>query len=180
MSLHRDLLPTTLSHSEYEGRLSPGRTVLSASCPDRHRPAALPCAPTRLACSMSEFWIQHVIEHKRCLTGGKSQQQNQSQNRPVQNPNTSHAAEACQLRAGRRAEYASVDAPGACRRTCQLCAGRRAGLRRETRRVSAPKDAASKRAEAREVCASARAGQVRRCARSTRVGAPGACASVRA
>ena len=99
-----------------------------------------------------------MIEHKRCPTGNISQQQNQSQNKPVQNANTSHAAEACRLRASRRAEYASVDASGALRRTCQLRAGKHPGQRRESRRVSAPE-----RAE----CA-------RRCAPSKRVGARGA------
>ena len=74
-----------------------------------------------------------VIAHKRCPTGKTSQQQIQSQNRPVQNAYTSHAAEACRLRASRRAEYASADASGARRKTCQLRAGRRADLRAERR-----------------------------------------------
>ena len=39
----------------YEGRLSPGRTVLSASSPARPRPAAPPCASTRSARGMSGF-----------------------------------------------------------------------------------------------------------------------------
>ena len=132
--------------------------------------------PRRWKMGGSSFFVPRtcVIEHKRCPTGKISQQQNQSQNRPVQNANTSHAAEACRLRASRRAEYASVDASGTRRKTRQFCApgdapvlraGRRAGsARRETRRVSA-----LERAE----CA-------RRCSRGKRVGARGARASVRA
>ena len=45
----------------YEGRLSPGRTVLSASNPARPRPAALPCAPTRPARGMFEFWVRQIF-----------------------------------------------------------------------------------------------------------------------
>ena len=44
----------------YEGRLSPERIVLSASRPARLRPAAPPCAPTRLARGMSGFWVRQV------------------------------------------------------------------------------------------------------------------------
>ena len=40
--------------------MSPGRTILSASSPARLRPAAPPCAPTRLARDMSAFWIRQV------------------------------------------------------------------------------------------------------------------------
>ena len=82
------------------------------------------CSPKRQGSILTS-----VIEHKRCPTGKRSQRRNQSQNRPVQNTNTSHAAEACRLRASRRVEYASADASGARRRTCRLRARRRAGLR---------------------------------------------------
>ena len=44
----------------YEGRLSPGRTVLSASSPDRPRPAAPPCAATRPARGMFGFRIRQI------------------------------------------------------------------------------------------------------------------------
>ena len=46
----------------YEGRLSPGRTVLSASRPARPRPAAPPCAPPRPACCMSGVLNRQVPE----------------------------------------------------------------------------------------------------------------------
>ena len=89
--------------------------------------------------------MQAVIEHKRCSTSKISQQQNQSQNNPVQNAITSHAAEACRLRAARRAGCALEDAPGARRETRRLRVARRAGCapenapvaRRKTRRVRA-------------------------------------------
>ena len=45
----------------YEGRLSPGRTVLSSFSPARRRPAAPPCAPTRIARGMSGLWTRHSI-----------------------------------------------------------------------------------------------------------------------
>ena len=44
----------------YEGHLSPGRNVLSASCSALPRSAAPPCAPTRAARGMSGFWIRQV------------------------------------------------------------------------------------------------------------------------
>ena len=43
----------------YEGRLSSGRTVLSAPRPARPHPAA-PCAPTRPARGMSGFWTRQA------------------------------------------------------------------------------------------------------------------------
>ena len=46
---------------EYEGRLSPGRTVLSAFSSARCHLAALPCAPTRLASDTSEFLTDRSI-----------------------------------------------------------------------------------------------------------------------
>ena len=46
----------------YEGGLFPGRTVLSASSPDRPRPFALPCAPLRPAHGMFEFWTRQVCQ----------------------------------------------------------------------------------------------------------------------
>ena len=101
-----------------------------------------------------------VIEHKRCPTGNISQQQNQSQNRPVQNANTPHAAKACRLRAARRAECASENAPGARRTTRRLRAARRAGLRAGRRAGCASQDAPGARrktrclrAEGHAVCA---------------------------
>ena len=115
-----------------------------------------------------------MIEHKRCPTGKISQQQNQSQNSPVQNANTSHAAEACRLRASRRAGCTSQDVPVARRKTrCMVCASGDAP-------VCASGDAPGKRAGAHGVCASVRAEQARRCARSVRVGARGARSSARA
>ena len=45
--------------------MSPGQIVLSASCPARPRPAAPPCAPTRLARGMSGFWARQFFE--QCL-----------------------------------------------------------------------------------------------------------------
>jgi len=68
----------------------------------------------------------------------------------------------------RRAGCAPLDAPS----TRRLHVAGRASC--------APEDALGKRAGARGVCASVRAGQARQCARSTRVGARGARASVRA
>ena len=54
-----------LSHigglGRYEGRVSPGPTFLSASSPAQLHPAAPPCAPTRPARGMSEFWIRQVF-----------------------------------------------------------------------------------------------------------------------
>ena len=47
--------------------MSPGRNVLSASSPARHRPAAPPCAPTRTARGMSGFWIRQVAHHTWCM-----------------------------------------------------------------------------------------------------------------
>ena len=44
-----------------EGRSSSGRTVLSASSPDRPHPAASLCAPTRLARGMFGFWIRQIL-----------------------------------------------------------------------------------------------------------------------
>ena len=90
-------------------------------------------------------FTQFVIQHKRCLTGRITQQQNQSQNRPVQNEINSQAAEACRLRAARRAGCASEDAPGVRRKTRRLHAKRRADCapedapfpRRKTRRLRA-------------------------------------------
>ena len=45
----------------YVGRLSPWRTVLSASRPAQPRTAAPPCAPTRPARGMSGSWTRQVI-----------------------------------------------------------------------------------------------------------------------
>ena len=112
-----------------------------------------------------------VIEHKRCPTENVSHQQNQNQNRPIQNCNTSHVAKACRLRASNRAEYALVDASGARRRTCQLRAGRRASLRAGKRAGQARPSARSVRVGAHGASASVRAKHARRSARSTRVGA---------
>ena len=50
-----------------ERRLFPGRTVLSASSPDRPCPAALPCAPTRPTRGMFGFWIRQVVLHRISL-----------------------------------------------------------------------------------------------------------------
>ena len=102
--------------------------------------------------------MQAVIEHERCSTSKISQQQNQSQNRPVQNANTSHAAEACRLRAARRAGYASEDAPGARRKTHWLRAGRRAVCAPHERAACAPQDAPLARRKTRRLRAAKRAG----------------------
>ena len=59
----------------YEGRLSPGRTVLSASRPARPRPATPPCAATRPARGMSRFWTRQVdslIARKRKMSPASS------------------------------------------------------------------------------------------------------------
>ena len=53
--------------------LFPGRTVLSASRPDRPRPVAPPCAPSRPACGMFGFWNRQVAA--------------QSPNQALSNPN---------------------------------------------------------------------------------------------
>ena len=45
----------------YEGCLSPGRTVLSASRPAQPCPAAPPCAPTRPGRGMFGFWNRQVV-----------------------------------------------------------------------------------------------------------------------
>ena len=133
------------AHGEAAGR---GRAGLDAhrTGPGDMRPSYSPRHRRHVSC---------VIEHKRCPTGKISQQQNQSQNKPVQNANTSHAAEACRLRAARRAGCASEDAPGARRKTRRLRARRRAGCasqdapvaRRKTRRLRAGRRAVCRRAE---------------------------------
>ena len=49
-----------------EGRLSPGRTVLSASRAARPCPTVPPCAPTRPTRGMSGFWIRQVYKIINC------------------------------------------------------------------------------------------------------------------
>ena len=102
-------------------------------------------------------WRNTVIEHKRCPTGKIPQQQNQNQNRPVQNANTSHAAEAPTarrktrwVRVGRRAGCASQNATVARRKTRRVRAARRAGC--------APQDAPGARRKTRRERAARRAG----------------------
>ena len=122
-----------------------------------------------------------VIERKCRPTGKISQQPNQSPNRQVQKANTSHAAEACRMRAGRRASRVPGDtpfcapgdtpfcAPGdapfcAPRDALVLRAGRRAVLRAERR-------AGSARRETRWFCAPGDALVLRAaCARGRRAG----------
>ena len=59
----------------YEGRLCPGRTVLSASSPARVRPAAPPCAaPTQPAGGMSGFWTRQVGKWSAALWSAVCQQ----------------------------------------------------------------------------------------------------------
>ena len=88
----------------YHGRLRSGRTAEAGrgrSGLNANRTVRLGDKASPVPFKASQ--TRRVIEHKRCPTGKISQQQNQSQNRPVQNANTSHAAEACRQRAWRRA-----------------------------------------------------------------------------
>ena len=124
-----------------------------------------------------------MIDHKRCPTGHISQQQKQSLKKTVQNANTSHAAVACRLRAARRAECASEDAPGARHTTRRLRAGRRAACaspnaplsRRKTRRF-ARRITRCSRARRRAVCALEDAPSARRKTRRLRAGRRAVCA----
>ena len=97
-----------------------------------------------------------MIERKRRPTSKNTQQPNQSPKEQVQKSNTSHAEEACRLRAGRRAVHARreravlragarVSAPGARRSARRERAAQRAG----SAPFCAPEDA---RAARRETC----------------------------
>ena len=66
--------------------------------------------------------IECVIERKRSPTGNIPQQPNQSPNRQVHKTNTSHAAEVCRLRAGRRASSRVRRSAGRVSRDTPLCA----------------------------------------------------------
>ena len=83
-----------------------------------------------------------MIERKRRPTSKNTQQPNQSPKEQVQKSNTSHAEEACRLRAGRRAIRVPRDTLLCASRDARFCApGARRSARRERavlRAVSAP------------------------------------------
>ena len=73
-----------------------------------------------------------VIERKRRPTSNNTQQPNQSPKEQVQKSNTSHAEEACRLRAGRRAVRVPRDTLLCASRDARFCApGARSSARRE-------------------------------------------------
>ena len=88
--------------------------------------------------------VTTVIERKRRPTSKNTQQPNQSPKEQVQKSNTSHAEEACRLRAGRRAVLRAGSAPFS-------APGARRSARRE--RASARRERAVQRAGSAPFCA---------------------------
>ena len=96
-----------------------------------------------------------VIERKRRPTSKNTQQPNQSPKEQVQKSNTSHAEEACRLRAGRRAIRVPRDTQLCASRDARFCApGARRSAHRERAVLctgSAPFSAPGARRSARRV-----------------------------
>ena len=103
--------------------------------------------------SLQTLLIPSVIERKRRPTSKNTQRPNQSPKEQVQKSNTSHAEEACRLRARRRAIRVPRDTLLCASRDAQFCApGARRSARRERavlRAVSAPGARRSARRETR-------------------------------
>ena len=132
--------------------------------------------------------MQSVIERKRRPTSKYTQQPNQSPKEQVQKSNTSHAEEACRLRAGRRASAcretrcsARRETRGSARRETRGSARweTRRSARRETRRSAHRETRRAARRETRELRAGRRAGCTPEDVPGRAVCAPGA-RSVRA